>query len=184
MKTKIRKAFIDFEKEENWLNEMAAKGMAMTHYNFCCYTFEDCVPGEYFYRIELLERGANHHESARYICFLEENGIEHIATDSSWIYFRKKAAAGAFELYNDLDSRIKHYSRIARLLFGIGVLEFLLISTQIGGLLSLLGRGSRFWIVSVACMALMLTVSALLLSWWFYYSKKVKRLRREREIFE
>ena len=30
MKHIVRKAYWDFEKEEQWLNEMSARGMAMT----------------------------------------------------------------------------------------------------------------------------------------------------------
>jgi len=60
MTTKVWKAFLDYEKEEKWLNEMVAKGFAMTAYSWCHYTFENCVPGEYIYRIELLEHSVNH----------------------------------------------------------------------------------------------------------------------------
>ncbi len=37
----VRKLFWDFEKEEQWLNEMSAKGMALTHYSWCKYVFTD-----------------------------------------------------------------------------------------------------------------------------------------------
>ena len=36
-----------FDKEENWLNEMAAKGLALVGVGFCRYEFEECTPGEY-----------------------------------------------------------------------------------------------------------------------------------------
>jgi hypothetical protein len=42
MKTKFMKIFWDYEKEEKWLNEMVAKGFAMSSYTFCVYTFEKC----------------------------------------------------------------------------------------------------------------------------------------------
>jgi len=32
MTTKLWKAFWDYEKEEAWLNEMSAKGLALTSY--------------------------------------------------------------------------------------------------------------------------------------------------------
>jgi hypothetical protein len=185
MKTRIWKAFSDYEKEEKWLNEMAAKGMAMIDYRIYRYTFDECVPGEYIYRIELLEHGANHPESVRYIRFLEENGVEHIATYNSWIYLRKKAENGAFELYNDLDSRIKHYSRIARFWRTIFFVELFLFSWQtIMVVSSLISGGERFWIVNAVSATIIFMCFVLVLRLLRYYNKKIKRLRREREIFE
>ena len=51
MKTVIRKAYFDFENEEKWLNEMSAKGFALTDYTWCRYVFSDCMPGKYVYRL-------------------------------------------------------------------------------------------------------------------------------------
>ena len=50
MKHIVRKAYVDYEKEE-----MSAKGAALTNYSWCKYTFEDTPKGEYIYRIELLK---------------------------------------------------------------------------------------------------------------------------------
>ena len=57
MRTTMHKWFWiwDFDKEEQWLNQMAANGKALVHTGFCTYEFEDCTPGEYIYRLELLE---------------------------------------------------------------------------------------------------------------------------------
>ncbi|WP_239443060.1 DUF2812 domain-containing protein [Gordonibacter sp. An230] len=40
------------------------------------YVFEECEPGAYEYRLELLENMACAAESRRYLGFLEEMGIE------------------------------------------------------------------------------------------------------------
>ena len=42
-----------FEKEEEWLNEMAASGWALESVGFCRYTFVRCEPGEYTVRTEM-----------------------------------------------------------------------------------------------------------------------------------
>ncbi len=49
MRKTIHKLFFiwDFDKEEKWLNQMAAKGLALVSVGFCKYEFEDCIPGEY-----------------------------------------------------------------------------------------------------------------------------------------
>lgn len=116
MKHIVRKISWDYEKEEKWLNEMSAKGMALTDYSWCRYVFTDAPDNEYTYRIELLEHRASHVESAAYIRFLEENGMECVATYMRWIYLRKKTAEGSFDIYSDIESKIKHYKRVIVLL--------------------------------------------------------------------
>lgn len=116
MKHIVRKAFFDYEKEEKYLNEMSAKGLALTDYTWCRYVFQDAPKGEYIYRIELLENPVNHPESQNYIEFMKETGVEFIASYNRWVYFRRKAAEGEFDIYSDIDSKIKHYKRI-RILF-------------------------------------------------------------------
>lgn len=113
MKHVIRKAFFDYEKEEKWLNEMSAKGLALTDYSWCRYVFEDAPANEYIYRIELLENLATHPESKAYIRFLEESGIECVSYYSRWIYLRKKASEGSFDIYSDIESKIRFYKRIS-----------------------------------------------------------------------
>jgi len=112
MKHIVRKPYWDYMKEEAWLNEMSARGMALTDYSWCRYVFTDAEPGEYVYRIELLEHVPTHPESMAYIRFLEENGVECVATYMRWIYLRKKTAEGPFDIYSDIDSKINHYRRV------------------------------------------------------------------------
>jgi hypothetical protein len=112
MKYIVRKAYWDFEKEEKWLNSMSAKGMALTDYSWCRYVFTETPNNEYTYRIELLENWPTHAESIAYIRFLEENGVECVATYMRWIFLRKKSSEGSFDIYSDIESKIKHYKRI------------------------------------------------------------------------
>lgn len=106
----------DFEKEEKWLNEMAEQGLALTSVGFCRYEFEQCLPGTYEIRLELLNQLACHEESRRYISFLEETGAECVGTIMRWVYFRKRTDEGSFELFSDNTSRIGHLNRILVLL--------------------------------------------------------------------
>ncbi len=112
MKQIIWKAYWDYEKEERWINEMSAMGLAMTDYSWCRYAFTEAPKNEYTYRIELLKHAASHPESMAYIRFLEENGVECIATYWRWVYLRKKTAEGPFDIYSDKDSKIAHYKRV------------------------------------------------------------------------
>lgn len=102
----------DFDKEEKWLNEMAAKGLALTSVSFFRYEFEDCVSGEYKICLEFLENNLKRVENEKYIGFLEETGAEHVGTFAGWAYFRKRTTEGNFRLFSDNTSRIKHLTRI------------------------------------------------------------------------
>lgn len=112
MKYIVHRAYWNYEKEEKWLNEMSAKGLALTDYSWCRYVFEEAPKGEYTYRLELLEWWPTNAESITYIKFLEENGVECVATYMRWIFLRKKTSEGSFDIYTDIDSRIKHLQRI------------------------------------------------------------------------
>lgn len=117
MKHVVYKVFFlwDFEKEEKWLNEMAAKGLMLTDVGFCRYVFEEGTPGEYQYHLGWLPHFPGHAESRAYIRFVEDTGAEHVGSFKKWVYFRKKTAEGPFNLYSDLDSRISHFRRVTGL---------------------------------------------------------------------
>ncbi len=106
----------EFEKEEKWLDEMSAQGWALDKVGFCRYEFVQCEPGEYVTRLEMLEEHVDAEKSREYIEFVESTGAEYIGHVVKWVYFRKKAADGGFDLYSDIDSRIRHVQRIIRLL--------------------------------------------------------------------
>lgn len=44
----VRKFFMDFEKEEAWLNEMSAKGWALVEHSWARYVFEESTKGSIF----------------------------------------------------------------------------------------------------------------------------------------
>ena len=114
MKRIFRKLFWawEFDKEEEWLNAMSAKGLQLCDVGFCRYVFEEGLPREYVYRLELLDNVPNHAESIQYIQFIEDTGAEQIGTLFRWVYFRKKTDGDEFNLFSNIDSRIKHLDRV------------------------------------------------------------------------
>ena len=48
--------FVDFDKEEKWLNDMAGKGWAFWHTNGVIYRFKPCKPEEFIYQIDFDEK--------------------------------------------------------------------------------------------------------------------------------
>lgn len=105
----------DFEKEEQWLNTMALSGWVLDKVGFCKFEFVACEPGTYSVRLEMRE-----HDEA-YLDFMRETGAEYIGRMAKWIYFRKKTADGEFDIFSDIDSRISHLNRIARMLSVVAV---------------------------------------------------------------
>ena len=104
----------EFEKEEDWLNEMALNGWALEDVGLCTYHFVRCEPGEYSVRLEM------HPYDEAYLSFMKETGAEYIGRMVMWIYFRKKTADGAFDLFSDIDSRISHLDKIGKWLSAVG----------------------------------------------------------------
>ena len=179
MRKTIRKWFWvwDFDKEERWLNEMAAKGLALVSTGWCRYEFEDCLPGEYSIRLELLKKKPSHPESVKYMEFLEETGAEHVGTFASWVYLRKKTDDGEFQLFSDNDSRDRHLTRIIRL---VGVVSG--VNLYIGFynlfLLCFWGSGANLLgLINLALAVLGLYGIAKL-------SRKRKMLKEEQIVFE
>ena len=125
MKHIVHKPYWNFEKEEAWLNEMSKRGLAMSDYSWCRYVFTDSPNSQYIYRIELLDNLPTHPESIAYLRFLEENGVECVASYMRWVYLRKNAADGPFDIYTDIDSKIKHYQRINLLWSTLMIVEFI-----------------------------------------------------------
>ncbi|QSF46565.1 DUF2812 domain-containing protein [Paenibacillus tianjinensis] len=134
----VRKLFFNFEKEEQWLNNMAAKGLALTEYSLARYVFEDSAKGEYIYRIELLEDGIKGAKSVEYLQFMEEAGVERVPMNkgqvsyNKWVIFRRRASEGPFIIYSDTDSKIMHYRRIHRLWISLALMELIIGFLNVG----------------------------------------------------
>lgn len=183
MRQKINKLFFvwDFDKEEKWLNEMAAKGLALVGVGFCKYEFEDCEPGEYTCRMELLEHRPDHPESRKHIAFIEEIGAEQVGSYGRWVYFRKKKADGEFELYSDLESRLKQLSLVQTFLTPIAAVNLAsgLNNIHLAFLHGNFISGANMWagIINVLC-TLFILIGIILL-----HIKK-KHLKKEHILYE
>jgi hypothetical protein len=186
MKSVIRKAYFNYENEEKWLNEMAAKGLALKDYSWCRYVFANSQPGEYVYRLELLENLPSHPESMNYIRFMEENGIECVAFFMRWVYFRKKASDGGFDIYSDIDSKIKHYRRVNTFFTIIALANVITGAVNLALPLGHIMQGQahdvytmNFWVggLNAVVFTFLLVISHPM-------RKKIKKLKQEKSIME
>ena len=155
----------DFDKEEVWLNEMAMNGWLLESVGWCTYHFVRCEPGEYNIRLEMRPYDED------YISFMEETGAEYIGRMMMWIYFRKKTADGPFDLFSDIDSRIRHLDRICRMLAILGGMNLV-----VGIVNSFNAVGSIGWINLVVATVLMYALGRI-------HGKK-EALERERQLHE
>lgn len=176
---KVHKLFINYEKEEKWLNEMAAKGYNFINYTIGTYTFEGGTPGEYIYRIELLKEMPSNPESEAYIKFMEESGIKCIDTSWRWVFFQKKASDGEFNLFSDYDSKINHYKRILTLL-GIVSVSNLLIGLNNIHLVSSLSKNISINYIGFINIGLFIFFTPYLI----LLIRKINRYKKEKQIFE
>jgi len=183
MKRVIWRPYWNYENEEKWLNEMAAKGWMLTDYTWCRYVFQEAPAGKYIYRIELLENVHSHPESQRYLRFLEEAGIEYVTHYIRWVYLRKKAVDGPFDLYTDLDSKIKRDLRIHYfwrffiwLELSVGFINF--------------GLSIMIWITERTLQSNMwLGILLIAIGFLFYgidapVKKRIKHMKKEKQIRE
>ena len=183
MKQIIHKLFFiwEYEKEEKWLNEMAAKGLLLTDVGLCRYVFEEGTPGAYQYRLQMLPNSVNHPESRKFIEFVEETGAEHVGTFKNWVYFRRPASDAPFDIYSDLDNKIKHMERIYRL---SGILGSICLAAGTVNLVLGLGGDdftSGFNIgASIPCMLFGLIIAAGA----GRMTKPLKKLKAERKLSE
>lgn len=106
----------EFEKEEAWLTQMAAQGWSLVSVSCGRYEFESCTPNEYTMRLEMLSEPVTTASSQEYLQFVEQTGAQYIGHVLKWVYFRKKTELGSFDLYSDMDSRIRHLKRILAML--------------------------------------------------------------------
>lgn len=180
MRKIIRKCFFawDYDKEEIWLNEMASKGLILVAVGYCKYTFEECTPGKYHVRFELLENLPSHAESQQYIKFIEETGAQYLGSVMRWVYFRSTADHGEFHLYSDNQSRIKHLNRLLAL---IGVASIVIIYT---GLINATAYFVNGVIANLIIGIINLSIGIFFARGFFKIHCKKRELIKERNLFE
>lgn len=179
MRTTIHKVIWvwNFDKEEKWLNEMAAKGLCLVSVGLCRYDFEECNPGEYQIRMQLLENLPSNPESRKYMEFLESTNVEHIGSVLRWVYLRKKTTDGDFELFSDNESRVRYLTQVIRFISVIAFLSLYIGAYNIFLAITLNNMINYIGFVNIA-IAVFAAFGILRLR------KKRNNLKREGQLFE
>jgi len=122
---------------EKWVNEMASQGWYLQKFTWIRFTFERGEPGSYIYRHDELERfGASYEEE--YLEFLKSSGIEQVDRSGNFVFFRKPAYEGPFELYTDKKTKISNLSKKVTVLLWVILLNLMV------GIIGLSGDFSEY----------------------------------------
>ncbi len=120
------KLTFDKDAEQDWVNSLCQEGWAMTGFIAGFFTFTPCQPGEYIYQTDLLPGTGLHAENfASYTEFMEEAGVEVVQRWFRWVFLRKRAEDGPFEVYTDVDSQLQMYRRMRQMFLWVLALECL-----------------------------------------------------------
>lgn len=180
MTLKKWKIFINYQKEEEWINEMATKGYHLKKYTFGRYTFEEGEPGKYEYRMELLEEDPKMPKSREYLDFMEDSGIECVDVYYRWAYFRKELTDEPFEIYSDYESRIMHMKRVIAIILAVSMLNLLLaIFNTFMGTMNPMPINISYIAATLGWLAFILTFVVFM-----KYKKNMNELREKRNIYE
>jgi len=175
MKKRMYRFFIDYEKEERWVNDMADRGWNLKKTVVGYFVFEKGTPGQYIYRNEFVNR-----KSKDYFEFLDEMNIECVSKFGGWAYYRKPKSEGPFEIFSDASSKINYIKSMNRIFI------FVLLLNLIIGIYNL-SLGLREFVVgpmntSVGCMNLI--VALLLFIPIVKNENRKKGLKQDLHIFE
>ncbi|UWG96635.1 DUF2812 domain-containing protein [Dehalobacter sp. DCM] len=163
--------YYDKDAEQDWLQKMCLEGWALKQFFLGFYTFVPCEPGEYNYQIDILDNW--HGDKTDYATFMEEAGVEVVGQWWRWVFLRKKAADGPFEMYTDAQSKIAQYRKIKRF-FTV----FLVIET-ICFLMELMAAMETGEVVIGALTVLLGIITLALLRIVWKCQWKIEQLRRE-----
>lgn len=102
----------EYEKEEQCINEMAKEGWQLTAIGFCRYIFRRGTPGEYIYKLDVVERTASDEVKESYFNFLTDCGIRVVGEFKDWIYLQKRAADGPFDMKDDTYAKLRTVNKV------------------------------------------------------------------------
>ena len=98
--------FVDFDKEEKWINEMSGKGWEFWHTNGVIYRFKHCEPAKYIYQIDFDEQKPRT-GVGDYVVFRTQCGDEFVHQWKRKIYWKREAASGPFEAENNVAAKLR-----------------------------------------------------------------------------
>ncbi|HML51933.1 MAG TPA: DUF2812 domain-containing protein [Propionicimonas sp.] len=106
------RSFLDFDKEERWLNEMAGAGWLLQKRGIG-YRFSAIEPGSVVVRVDYRDRVLSRADFDNYVVLFADSGWQHL-DGSRWGGSQYFAATGAdpdADIFSDAESRAERYRR-------------------------------------------------------------------------
>lgn len=169
----VKKVFLNFEKEEKWLNKMCEEGHALEQISNGYYFFKSCEPGKFIYRINFSSQEMS--DLAEQDIPINSTHVEQIATINRWQYFRRPKHFGNFELYSDDKSKIKHYQRM-NIIWYMLALPFI-VSSFMTGFELIFNKGTDTGKANILFNLIILLIGLFFLAQALPLSKKIKNLK-------
>lgn len=123
----IFKMFINYNKEEKWLNEMSKKGYEPTNASFG-YTFTNINPEDITYKIDY-RTFKTKEDFINYCTIFEDSGWKHILGSkySRKQYFKKVSEDSNDDIFSDRISKANRYKRASNLWLSFASVYFLIL---------------------------------------------------------
>ena len=167
--------FIDHEREEQWVNNMAEQGWHLKKFWPFVFLFEYSKSDEYIYRNEMvLKRKKDYYD------FLDTMNIKHVYSFGVWAYFKKRKEEGPFEIFSGKSEKIKYLSRINTLFICVCILNAFAVMVNILSFMLIHQFNQAFpWI----CLFNVFLISLLIIE-IFRNHKRKKKLKLLTHIYE
>lgn len=115
------KFFLDFEKEEKWLEEMTSKGFHLQN-TFLGYQFKRGTPETATIKIDF-RKFKRKEDFIDYCALFEDSGWQHLvgSKNSGVQYFKKTDDCIEDEIFSDINSKAARYKRYATMCYEFAV---------------------------------------------------------------
>ena len=125
----IFKIFINYTKEEKWLNEMCKKGYEVTNASFG-YTFKNINPEDIPYRIDY-RTFMTKQDFIDYCTMFEDSGWKHIlgSKSSGKQYFKKVSENSEDDIFSDNISKADRYKRASNIWLSFAISYFVILTS-------------------------------------------------------
>lgn len=155
----------DITKETEWLNQMAAQGHALVSFFAGFYTFENCSPGQYIFRVDLSDSFFS--TTPDYRDYRRDTDTSILGCWSSKVYLRKEASKGTIADYPNTNALLEYYIKSRDIFKLASMMELLCVVLElyaamsgfVGGFLLTLGIS----IILLVCMQLAINANKTVL---------------------
>ena len=141
----------EFEKEENWLNEMSENGMELIKAGFIWYTFRPREKDKYQYKIMFYDKAKSGPEWDDFMEILSESGIEVVSRYFNWLYLKKENDGTPFQLFNTVREELAHVNKIKQISTLLLIIESLVLASE---LITMIGSGHIYLTIPTVMVAL------------------------------